>query len=761
MANLPQVKDFGETTSGIDSASEYTVDWRPSQAIPRLDGPRGKANRTQLISWKPPTSDDAKSDERQHPGHKNLPSPVQVKDLKETSIGPKVTHNLLSPPEVLTKRNINGIWDPSYDADITVHLKMPLQEDLSECLEELCRLERLGDFASARRFFTENLQEYLDRPQIMIEYAEMLLEQGDYKTLSEIEDGVMSNVRGNLTDSSDMPLLRIYWELIQVLAAHYKPGRPGAFLKKQGAVNEAIDELRKIDPNKQNITSTEIKMIALLYRLGSLMDGSVYERLRDIFSSNFFGTLYKNLVVQGRVWDVRDITVAMISAGVNILDQWGGIQNFAKDWSSSASDASTTLALLDIFVSLAAYELENSVEAAEALIIESTPLALSIIENDPGSMKSRPFMRWMLTKTQLSDIKGPHYAYSYKEHFEPFPGVVFHSKRSQLPQYVPVKSENPGWNPHGAASEFERPVRMAMITSRELGDYQTEVVALQRLIILSPNPSKEFEELSKLQKVIQGDICGYSKTLTSKYLISNTDDLKRGLKSEISKLFDVPDFSNCLSMLDSWILNMLRYTLEDEGPAALRALKESNDDYENLPGEFQSKISARFLPTLLHASRPTFDLPTVEFNQSKKQNKNHVKKGKAMKALKKNSKDKRSNLARLPGVRRRNNSGPVLGSSQYPLMKSSPEDRIDIHQLDARRQSLIKELEKFEKCLRNRLQPIRWTAFKVDPTTSKAKANTVKRTTFGNPFVPTSQWSRGLIHRKTIITRTPPHRKIY
>ncbi|OTA63621.1 hypothetical protein K449DRAFT_421717 [Hypoxylon sp. EC38] len=717
MATLPQVKDFGETTSGIDSASEYTVDWRPSQAIPRLDGPRGKANRTQLISWKPPTSDDAKSDERQHPGHKNLPSPVQVKDLKETSIGPKVTHNLLSPPEVLTKRNINGIWDPSHDADITVHLKMPLQEDLSECLEELCRLERLGDFASARRFFTENLQEYLDRPQIMIEYAEMLLEQGDYKTLSEIEDGVMSNVRGNLTDSSDMLLLRIYWELIQVLAAHYKPGRPGAFLKKQGAVNEAIDELRKIDPNRQNITSTEIKMIALLYRLGSFMDRSVYKRLRDIFSSNFCETLYKNLVVQGRIWDVRDITVAMISAGVNILHQWGGIQNFAKDWSSSASDASTTLALLDIFVSLAAYELENSVEAAEALIIESTPLALSIIENDPGRMKSRPFTRWMLTKTQLSDIKGPYYAYSYKEHFKPFPGVVFHSKRSQLPQYVPVKGENPGWNPHGAAPEFERPVRMAMITSRELGDYETEVMALQRLIILSPNPSKEFEELCKLQKVTQGDICGYSKTLTSKYLISNTDDLKLDLKAEISKLFEVPDFSNCLSMLDSWILNMLRYTLEDEGPAALRALKESNDDYENLPGEFQSKISARFLPTLLHAGQLTFDQPTVDFNQSKSQNKNHTKKGKAMKALKKNSKDKRSNLARLPGVRRRNNSGPVLGSSQYPLMKISPEDRIEIHQIDARRQSLIKELEKFEKCLD------RTTDHEVKPSSTRSCDN--------------------------------------
>ncbi|KAI0152447.1 hypothetical protein F4776DRAFT_601617 [Hypoxylon sp. NC0597] len=697
MANVPQVKDLGEATSGIDSASEYTVDWRPSQSIPRLDGPQVKAGRKQLMAWKPPASGEAKSDEHQHPGHKNPPSPVQGKDLKETSIVPKVTPNLLGPHEVLIKRNINGIWDPSHDADITVHLKMPLQEDLSGSLEELCRLERLGDFASAREFFTENLQEYLDRPQIAIEYAEMLLEQGDYKALSELDDGVMSNVQGNLTDSGNIALLRMYWELIQVFAAHYKPGRPGAFFKKLDVVDEAIHELQKIDPNRTNITSTEIKMLALLYRMGGLVDGSVYERLRDTFSSGFYQSLYKNLLAQGRIWDIRDIAVALISADVNILDQWNGIRCFAKDWSSLASDASTTLALLDIFVSLATYELQKSVETAEALISESAPLALSVIENDPGSMKSRPFTRWMLAKTHLSDVKGPHYAYSYKDHFKPFPGVVFHSKRSQLPQYVPVKSENPGWNPRGAAPEFERPVKMAVITSRELGDYQTEVMALQRLIILSARPSKEFEELCKLQKVTQGDICGYSKTLTSKYLISNSDDLKQELKTEMSELFDVPDFSNCLSMLDSWILNMLRYTLEDEGPAALRALKESDDDYQNLPGEFQTKISARFPATHLRAGRLAFDLPIIEVNQSERQNKNHTKKGKAVKALKKNSKDKRSNLARFLGVRRHSNLGPLLASSQYPTAKITPEERIEMNRLAARRQSLIKELENLRR----------------------------------------------------------------
>ncbi|KAI0841006.1 hypothetical protein F5Y06DRAFT_308618, partial [Hypoxylon sp. FL0890] len=546
---------------------------------------------------------------------------------------------------------------------------------------DICRLKRLGDFTSARRFFKENLQEYLDRPQIIIEYAELLLEQGDYKTLSEFGGGTMSKAWDSLADSNDKLLLTIYWELIQVLVVHYKPGRPGAFVKKLDVVNGAIDELRKIDPDKRDITSTEIKMLALLYSLGGLVDGSVYERLRELFSPNFYEVLHKNLLRQGRIRDVRDIAVSITSADINILDQWGGPQSFVEDWSSSASDASTTLALLDIFVSLATYELEKSVENAEILIAGSAPLALLIIENDPGSMKSRPFTRWMLTKTQFSDIQGPQYAYSYREHFKSYPGVVFQSKRSQLPQYVPVKGENPGWKPNGAAPEFERPVRMAMRTSRELGDYQTEVMALQRLIILSARPSKEFDELCNPQKVIQSDISGYSKTLTSKYLISNTDELKRELRANMSELFDIPDFPNCLSMLGSWILNMLRYTLEDEGPAAWRALKESDEDYRDLPEEFQTKIRARFPAIQWRVGRAIFDPLKVKFGQTKKQDKNRAVKGKAPEATEKNSEDEKSEQHGLSttGAKNRDQaslekSSEILGSPSGEAQKGTSVD---------------------------------------------------------------------------------------
>ncbi|KAI1409588.1 hypothetical protein F5Y13DRAFT_203258 [Hypoxylon sp. FL1857] len=578
--------------------SHVEPDWR-DEIYP--EEPQGKDKGMQLIS---PTFGL-----RQNPP---APEPAHEKVSNETFLETKASSNIPGPREVLTKRNVNGIWDPSHATDITVHLKMPLQEDLSEIFEELCRLQRLGDFASARRWFTENLQEYLDNPQIIIGYAEMLLEQGDYKALAEFNHGATPEAWANLADSSDALLLTTYWELLQILRTRFNPERPYPLGNATDrAIDRAIDVLRKISPDNRNITSTEIRMLALLYRLGYWAFRSIFERLHDIFSLRFYKVLYKTLLSQGRIWDVRDIAVALARVDIDLLHQLGGTQAIIKDWSSSASDSSTTLALLDIFVS----------------------------QNDPGNMKSRPFTRWMLAKSRLSDIKGPNYTYCLIKHFQSYPGLVLRPRTFLLPQYVSAKGENPGWSLHGAAPELERPARMAMRASRELGDYGTEAMALQRLITLSTNPFKEFEELCNLQKVIQGDIWGYSMTLASKYPISNTNKLKRDLKMELSEFFDIPKFGACLATMDVWVLKRLRYTLEDGGPAARRALGKSDENYKFLPKELQRMISEKFPDIPRRVGQTISDPQKAKVNQAERQNENLSKKGKAPEAAENTERD--------------------------------------------------------------------------------------------------------------------------
>ncbi|KAI0889020.1 uncharacterized protein GGS22DRAFT_66167 [Annulohypoxylon maeteangense] len=502
-----------------------------------------------------------------------------------------------APRKVPSKRKVNGVWDSPHATDLTVHLALSAEEDLDEILEEFARLQRLGHFISAKQLFAEHLREHMERPQVLIEYIEMLLEQGDYITLSEIDDGTIRHACDKLVNSEDRILLTIYWKLVKVISAHYKPDRPGVFSTKREVIDGAIDDFYAvITASERNITSTEIKMLALFYRLCDFIDDSAMpKRLQEKFPSKFHEELYSLLLREGRIWDFRDIAVANVS-----ISFWSNT-SLVEDWSKMTTDTSTTLALLDILVSHIVYELEfsaGSEDDIENMLRKTEPLALSIIENDPDKMRSRPFIRWMLAKAQFADVKGPHHARSYGEQLKAWPGLVFHSRRLQLPQYIPVHGENPGWKVDDAAPRFERPIRMAMNISRELGDYQTEVIALQRLIVLSANPNKEFEELCNLQRITQGDVCGYSKTLTSRYLISDTEDLKQDLKQKISGLFDITNFSDSISMLDSWILNMLQYSLEREGPAAERALEGAGEDYQDLPWAFRVEIDKKFQTTV-------------------------------------------------------------------------------------------------------------------------------------------------------------------
>ncbi|KAL7627464.1 hypothetical protein AAE478_001657 [Parahypoxylon ruwenzoriense] len=463
--------------------------------------------------------------------------------------------NTRSVRDILSERGVNGIWDPSHNADITVHLKMSIQEDLDESLEEFCRLQRLGDFASARKFFMENLRDHIEKPYVFIAYAEMLLEQGDYHTLSEIDGDATLKRSRRLKHGGDEDLLMTYWKLIQVFVAYHKPGsRP---FRQSYIVLKALNDLRTtMHPDDRDVSSTEA-------RKSDSMD--LCERIR----------------------------------------------NFIKDWSSPTRgyDPPTTLALLDVLVSHALHRLRNSVMAdvrigdCEDILNQCTPLVLSIIENDPKSMKCRPFSRWMLAKVKLADDKDSKRRKSQQQHLASSPGMVLSLWYPQLPHYIPLKKENPGWKLVDGTPELECPVRTVVKTSRALCDYHTEAMALEELIVRSKNPVKEFEELSNLQKLTQGDIYNYLRTLIPMYLISNTEDSRDGLRKEVSEIIRGSGTSHFLQPLDSWVLRMLQYSLENDEVIAERTLQKADRIYKHLPRNFRQNIDVVFPDVRQRVSR--------------------------------------------------------------------------------------------------------------------------------------------------------------
>lgn len=71
--------------------------------------------------------------------------------------------------------------------DVTLHFELDFADDIEEHLEELARLKRIGHFHDAADYFATNLQQHLNLPLVMIEYADLLQEQGAYRELLDLQ----------------------------------------------------------------------------------------------------------------------------------------------------------------------------------------------------------------------------------------------------------------------------------------------------------------------------------------------------------------------------------------------------------------------------------------------------------------------------------------------------------------------------------------------------------------------------------------------
>ncbi|KAI1806232.1 hypothetical protein F4811DRAFT_569355 [Daldinia bambusicola] len=471
------------------------------------------------------------------------------------------------PLSHLHHADVNGFWNPC-DTDLTVHLKLSAQEDIDESLEEFCRMWRMGDFVSAKRFFAENLQDHLDEPDILIEYAEMLLEQGDYNSLSRIMvDTRFNRIISNARDDSDGEMLYQYWKIMHgFTTTHTITADPTGL---DLSYNMTIDE---IDPQRE---------------------------------------LYSSLLRQGRIWDLYDITQSrMMDSAIDVTKDWSDdpdirkrIECLIKDWSSTVHgyNTSTTLALLGILASYAqkltigvgmgAILLKGKSEGLlEYIVDQSTSLAISVMENDPKSMRSRSFMMWILAKSHNAF---PNQLQLRLKHLESSPGVTTVRYSHPLPSYIPAEAENPGWGVDKEIPELEAPVRMVVKSSRALGDYRTEAMSLQWLIQSSAKPAQELEELGSLQKEIQGDIFSYANTLLTRYLVCETEASKNSLKREISEILSIEPYDFGLSFRQVWALRMLQHTLESNKALAQKYLEEADLVYKRLGENDQREIDER------------------------------------------------------------------------------------------------------------------------------------------------------------------------
>ncbi|KAJ2988328.1 hypothetical protein NUW58_g4036 [Xylaria curta] len=489
--------------------------------------------------------------------------------------------------KMMAQQQFDAIWDPAQNRDLTIHLKMDVSEDLTDTLEELCYLQRLGDFSSARRYFGEYLGDHVDDPYVLVQYGEMLLEQGDYLGISKLSSLNQYQLGEQKTGFNKMQLLKDYWDLILFFAeCHYKPHRPRSFtlnLEALRILQESVTE------DERDVTSTEIKYLALLYHLCGVQHPEIVKKDLTII-------IHMARMATGSPW--------LISAAWSTnADLCVRLHDLVAEWTNSHTeyDAPSLLALLDILTSLVCWDEYSSL--TPAILTAATHIARLIIDHHPEAMKTRPVTQWMLLQCENAEMGSRDQLQRQEDHLDTSPGILYRHHRRNLVQYAPYKTETPSWICQDGPSELQNSARIALRTSVNLADYRTQAKALQLLILMSAKPATEFEELGKLQKLSQGDNYNLAETLAAKYLVSNDDVSRRKLRGELMDQWSMPWFSGGLSAPQLWILSMIRHALAQNETEAEHALSQADVWYRDSPSEFVEHVNKKLLAQQTNEAR--------------------------------------------------------------------------------------------------------------------------------------------------------------
>ena len=121
---------------------------------------------------------------------------------RESSVAQKA--NIPKPGETPT-----FLVDPLSAQDITVHMSLPVKDDLEDRLEESARMQRLGYFNEAMRILQELHERYPDNTYILVQYGQCLVDAGHFSHLNSI-----ARVRKRHLDPKH--ILEVIWTLLLV-----------------------------------------------------------------------------------------------------------------------------------------------------------------------------------------------------------------------------------------------------------------------------------------------------------------------------------------------------------------------------------------------------------------------------------------------------------------------------------------------------------------------------------------------------------------
>lgn len=157
---------------------------------------------------------------------------------------------------------VDGVWDPGQSKDLTVHMNLEITDDLDEELEQFCHLYKTGCFLEAHSFFDESLADYMHKPHVFVMYATMLLRQGSYHEICELDDSLMRAIPEEASKQIYIRMLVDFWDLT-LSAARFKTRHLVHGLKEK--IDDLASDLRRLITEKEKEKST-IGSIEVMFR---------------------------------------------------------------------------------------------------------------------------------------------------------------------------------------------------------------------------------------------------------------------------------------------------------------------------------------------------------------------------------------------------------------------------------------------------------------------------------------------------------------
>ncbi|PMD41400.1 hypothetical protein L207DRAFT_511256 [Hyaloscypha variabilis F] len=466
--------------------------------------------------------------------------------------------------------NHDVVWHPSAERDVTVHLEVDIEKDIDSCVDEFLRLKRMGHYKDAEEFFQLHLLDDANYLPVTVEHADMLLRQGAYKKLLETVDdeevldlcGAMSTGELRGTTGEEVSLL-----LIASLARSER-------IPNISMAAEALSIASKFmeTRNMARLTSIEVQIYCHCLELGEhISQGSNLDiSLQKTVLNGPAGSktlklkeLYKILVREKRIWDLRDLVVAIsTSAGpyvacetlVGVRSPSRAITMFIQDWESIKYDKLGISALLDILTCICTHIVDRgqqnedqAIILEEEVVFEQTGLvAESLQDQNLSEIQTRSYLEWIIMKEKRIRVLESLLHGKDEKQKNSSASPLGHSQNpsitllvDSLPIYIPVF---PSEQFKTSVSEeivkklSEEALRSVLTASTKLGAYETQSACYQELIQRVQDPTDLFMALESLEGSIKGSPLGLLTSRLSRYSYVDSETKAEKLGHDLLEL---------------------------------------------------------------------------------------------------------------------------------------------------------------------------------------------------------------------------------